>query len=1607
MFRSPLRACCIVSLILSIVLWGELRSQSVANYAVTRTTGITFTSIMSTGLPCNSWRYNGAFQQDDNRSNPVDIGFDFWYDGARHTEVSISTNGYIDFSASTNNGGPTGGAYGYINNQFSQSNGTLNAIAPFYDDQTTQGGSDPLGNSIRTQLSGSAPNRVFTVEWNDMAVYLNTSPSLTYQVKLYETTGVIEFIYSTMSAGTANFSYTCGLNGPTMNGAPTAAQLKVQQVANTTTFNQTQQNGLSVMPTANSRLRFTPPVPANPGSSLSFTNVQPSSMTLNWTNWATNEVGYAIYSSTDGITWEFEAQTAANATNATITGLFSGTSYQWRVYAVTEGCLSSAVNGTQATLPGTTFISVQSGNWATGATWNTGTVPTASDNVIINNAHTVTINQNAACHNLAVGQGTSGILRFGNNNTSRTLTVSGNVNVNAGAQLTVNLVSNTTHSFVCTGNIGNLGTIDFTPDATSFCNAVFNHMYANQTIGGSGVMTRFNLITVDKGSALTRILDITATNFMVPAGFLDLQNGTFRLSTASAVNITPFNVGGTIPYTARIWMNSATSTMSFTGGNINLFGELRCSSGTMNIGSAANNGVSSNGGLFVVTGGTVNVAGRYDRPNTTCISRFSMTGGTIVLNTVGSTSTTLAPFHMDVQGSQFYHVGGTIIIRREGGTGAQNLGFNCTGGNIGNPLGGTLQIGDASTPVGQTMLINTISPVGNLLVNSANATAQLSVNALSVLGNVTLSSGILLASNLNLNVGGNWVNTAGTYTAGTNTTTFDGAAAQTLSRTSGAENFNNITFSGAGAKTLLQAINCRNLTINAGASFSAGVTGFQIGMIGNWVNNGLFSAGTAGVVLCNGTVAQTIGGSAVTDFRDLTIQNAAGVSITANENLLGTLSLTTGMFTTTGFDFTLVSNVNGTGRIGTITGGDITGDVIQQRYIYTGPTNWRQLAAPVDGQTFQSWNDDLVTSGFPGSDFPTMAFYSIAPYDETVAGPKEYGYSAPTNVTNPINPLRGYYVYVGPLAVTLDVKGVPRKFNQTYSLTYTPSAGPMEDGWNMLSNPYPSAIDWDAAGFTRTNTDQVLYIWNPTLNQYATYVGGVGTNGGSRYIPSSQAFWVRAIAPSPAMSITESVKANQDPSYMHTAPNTIPYLLKLKLSTSNGDDETVIRFNAAGSDTFDVGFDAYKMPSNDTNACYLASTPDSVEAYSINTMGTLTGDRIVPLKVMRRASGTFTISRDSATNMPMSACIILEDLQNGNLTSMGPGGSYTYSHVGGDTSVRFLLHFSPALSKGCVASICPASADGKAFASGIGSGPWDYTWEDANGNQIAQHNAVNGTDTLFGLTPGVYTVTVDGNFGNCAQRSDTIHVEGPPLLFANDSMVQPTCPNDVNGEIYVFNVSGRPGPYSYQWNTGETDSSIIGIGAGQHEVYITDNIGCTDTMTFMVTSISQLNAAFIFPSDTVYYPNPISPLNYSNYSSSWFWDFGDMSGTSTDANPFYFYAASGTYNVMLVSYDSLCSDTAWNTIVLLNNVGIPEITSAADIQLANTQQGADLILHDNITPVVEVQIYSANGQLMYASQEAISDGLIHLNMMSYADGNYIVRVIDDGRIWSGKLFWKQ
>tara|TARA_R110000751_G_scaffold118609_1_gene219104 strand:- start:313 stop:1641 length:1329 start_codon:yes stop_codon:yes gene_type:complete len=63
---------------------------------------------------------------------------------------------------------------------------------------------------------------------------------------------------------------------------------------------------------------------------------------------------------------------------------------------------------------------------------------------------------------------------------------------------------------------------------------------------------------------------------------------------------------------------------------------------------------------------------------------------------------------------------------------------------------------------------------------------------------------------------------------------------------------------------------------------------------------------------------------------------------------------------------------------------------------------------------------------------------------------------------------------------------------------------------------------------------------------------------------------------------------------------------------------------------------------------------------------------------------------------------------------------------------------------------CLGEEDGTITITGLGSAPWDYVWFDPNGNTIQTSNNTNGSDSMIGLAPGTYDVSVIDNDG-CAQ----------------------------------------------------------------------------------------------------------------------------------------------------------------------------------------------------------------------------------------------------------------
>ncbi|MEZ5196894.1 MAG: hypothetical protein R2764_10950 [Bacteroidales bacterium] len=187
---------------------------------------------------------------------------------------------------------------------------------------------------------------------------------------------------------------------------------------------------------------------------------------------------------------------------------------------------------------------------------------------------------------------------------------------------------------------------------------------------------------------------------------------------------------------------------------------------------------------------------------------------------------------------------------------------------------------------------------------------------------------------------------------------------------------------------------------------------------------------------------------------------------------------------------------------------------------------------------------------------------------------------------------------------TVNYEGNLNNGDYLVHLAYSPASN--ATGWNLLGNPYPSAIDWNAdSSWSRTNVGgwAVVYDnatfrgWNPfltgSLRSYNGKADGI--------IPATQGFWVRAYQGSASLTIPQSQRGHHSQMfYKNTDENTDMYL-RLTVSANGFNDEAVVIFKEGATENFDGLYDLEKMYNVD-EAPNIYSTVNGGNLYSVNVI---------------------------------------------------------------------------------------------------------------------------------------------------------------------------------------------------------------------------------------------------------------------------------------------------------------------------------------------------------------------------------------------------------------------
>ncbi|NLR80211.1 hypothetical protein [Chitinophaga eiseniae] len=466
-----------------------------------------------------------------------------------------------------------------------------------------------------------------------------------------------------------------------------------------------------------------------------------------------------------------------------------------------------------------------------------------------------------------------------------------------------------------------------------------------------------------------------------------------------------------------------------------------------------------------------------------------------------------------------------------------------------------------------------------------------------------------------------------------------------------------------------------NITIQSGASVTVNGGILQIG--GVIANSGTFTA-TSGTIVLNGLSAQAIPASTFSSntIQHLTVNNTAGVTLGGVLNLSGILKITAGQLTTGGF-LTLLSTASQTALIDGSGAGQVSGNVTMRRYLPTG-FGYRYFSSPFQASTVNEFANDInLNATFP-------SFYQY------VENRTSTGWVAYTTTSNILTPMVGYAAQMGTSTspVTVDMTGTVNNGTVT-APTVTNNNQPYTQGFNLVGNPYPSPIDWDAAtGWTRTNVDNAVYYFNTgTTDQYtgtySSYINGVSSDGiAGNIIASMQGFFIHVtngtFPVSGTLSANNNVRTTNLSPVFHRVPQTMPLLRLGAVFADDGlaADPLVVYFDAAATPSFEKDMDALKLMNTDPTVPNMYTLSADNQHLSINAWpANPDSNTVIPIGLKTEKTGWITFNTIEMVRIPDGLHIYLKDEGTGKIEELLQDSKYRVYLEAGSYDRRFSLVF--------------------------------------------------------------------------------------------------------------------------------------------------------------------------------------------------------------------------------------------------------------------------------------------------------------------------------------------
>ena len=261
--------------------------------------------------------------------------------------------------------------------------------------------------------------------------------------------------------------------------------------------------------------------------------------------------------------------------------------------------------------------------------------------------------------------------------------------------------------------------------------------------------------------------------------------------------------------------------------------------------------------------------------------------------------------------------------------------------------------------------------------------------------------------------------------------------------------------------------------------------------------------------------------------------------------------------------------------------------------------------------------------------------------------------------------------------------GVPNNGTINKVITYNGSA---PFGYNLVGNPYPSAID--AQAFITANTANIessLYFWRKINNASGSSYAVYNPLGGTAATPSSgvpngliqvgQSFFVKAKSTS-SVSFNNSMRvANNDNQFFKTKQVASKDRIWLNLTSTSGIfSQTLIGYTGDATTDVDM-YDAKYI--GDSSICLTSKI--NGEDYSIQGRPAFDVSDVVALNFKTGAAGDYTIGLDHFDGLfAAGQDVYLKDNTTGAETDL-KAGAYTFVAGAGVDNARFSLKYQKTL----------------------------------------------------------------------------------------------------------------------------------------------------------------------------------------------------------------------------------------------------------------------------------------------------------------------------------------